>query len=143
MTETQTFQQASKFERGLAFAGLMATAAGLVVVKFVNPTSTSLFPNCPFHAMTGLNCPGCGVTRGIHALLNGDVLTALHFNLLLVIIIPALIYAIYIMVAVSFRGRPLTLPKQSPTVVYIVLVIFLVFAVLRNLPFYPFSLLAI
>jgi hypothetical protein len=130
-------------ERILAFAGLTIAIAGLISLKFLNPASSSWLPQCPFHALTGLNCPGCGATRGMHALLNGDVLTALHFNVLLVIFVPFIIYGFIALLSLAFRGRSLPPPKYSAQFAWILFVILIVFGVVRNLPFYPFNLLAI
>ncbi|MEO6703475.1 MAG: DUF2752 domain-containing protein [Jatrophihabitantaceae bacterium] len=52
-----------------------------------NP-NTSRIPLCPLHAMTGLWCPLCGVTRASHALLHGQLGTALQDNLLFVLALP-------------------------------------------------------
>ena len=41
--------------------------------------------SCPFHAATGLYCPGCGMTRATLALVSGNVQLAVHQNILLVI----------------------------------------------------------
>ena len=46
---------------------------------------------CPFRAVTGLYCPGCGMFRASDALLRGDVRQAAHYNALSVILFPALI----------------------------------------------------
>lgn len=35
---------------------------------------------CPLRALTGVPCPGCGLTRGMVALLRGDVRAALTFH---------------------------------------------------------------
>ena len=35
---------------------------------------------CPFHHLTGLDCPGCGMTRGIKALVSGDISGALSLH---------------------------------------------------------------
>ena len=35
---------------------------------------------CPFHAITGLHCPGCGVTRATLLLLKGHVADSLNMN---------------------------------------------------------------
>ncbi len=35
---------------------------------------------CPFHDLTGLNCPFCGLTRGFVALAHGDLRRAIEFN---------------------------------------------------------------
>lgn len=37
---------------------------------------------CVFKSIFGISCPGCGLTRGFRALLNGDVITAFHYNIL-------------------------------------------------------------
>ncbi len=50
----------------------------------------SLIPGCPFHALTGLYCPGCGSTRSIHALLTGNWRASLAFHPLVLPILPLL-----------------------------------------------------
>jgi len=55
--------------------------AGAVLLLFVDPNKPgNLLPKCPFNWLTGLNCPGCGATRMVHALLHGDIAAAWHFN---------------------------------------------------------------
>src|SRR3954469_4662288 len=61
----------------LALAGLAYTAGHDPNV------SGSVFPACPFHAATGLWCPGCGMTRATYALLHGDLGAALSANVFL------------------------------------------------------------
>lgn len=39
-----------------------------------------LFPPCLFHRLTGLNCPGCGMQRFVHALTNGHPIEAIAYN---------------------------------------------------------------
>jgi len=50
---------------------------------------------CPFKVMTGLPCPGCGMTRSVVALLHGDATTSFYFHplgvpLVLVVVLLAL-----------------------------------------------------
>lgn len=40
------------------------------------------FAVCPFRAVTGIPCPGCGGVRSTLALLNGDIGAAFGYNLL-------------------------------------------------------------
>ena len=63
--------------------------AGILYYVF-NPSSDSWFFKCPFHLLTGLQCPGCGSQRAIHCLLHGDLMGALHFNAFIIVIIPFL-----------------------------------------------------
>lgn len=64
--------------------------AAVLLYTETDPESSVLFPKCPFHLLTGLECPGCGSQRAIHSLLNGDIGAAAHYNLLLVLAIPYL-----------------------------------------------------
>ena len=64
--------------------------AGILYYVF-NPSSDSWFFKCPFHLITGLQCPGCGTQRAIHCLLHGDMMEALRFNAFIVVIIPFLL----------------------------------------------------
>ena len=66
--------------------GLLALAwLPLAAVVFCfNPSTHAFYPVCQFHQLTGWNCPSCGATRGLYALLHGHLLTALRDNALLV-----------------------------------------------------------
>ena len=72
-----------------ATLAVMAIAA-VVLYSAIDPESSVFFPKCPFHMLTGLECPGCGSQRAIHSLLNGDIAAAIHYNLLIVLSIPYL-----------------------------------------------------
>jgi hypothetical protein len=37
---------------------------------------------CPFKALTGFPCPGCGITKSLVFLYRGDVATSVHYHLL-------------------------------------------------------------
>ncbi len=99
----------SRKERILAAAGILTAASGAFAVGYFNPTTAGFFPVCPLHAMTGLNCPGCGMTRGFHALFHGDILSALHFNALLPAFLLVGIYLFISLGLIVIRGRGLSL----------------------------------
>ena len=65
-------------------------AAGLALFYLFDPTTTRFFPACPVRALTGFQCPGCGTTRALHALLHGDVQAAFRFNPMLFVMGTAL-----------------------------------------------------
>jgi hypothetical protein len=70
-----------------------AAAAALAVLATVDPNEPGHYPVCPFRALTGLDCPGCGSLRAIHALVQGDVVRAADHNLLLLLVAPFLVLA--------------------------------------------------
>lgn len=66
-------------------------AAALVAVPVlwhVDPEQVSWMPRCMVHSLTGWQCPGCGITRALHALLHGEFARALAYNWFFVISIP-------------------------------------------------------
>jgi hypothetical protein len=111
---------------GLAF-GAVATA-----VFAFDPERVRIYPVCPFHQWTGLWCPGCGTTRALHQLLHGNLAAAFRFNALSMALLPVAGYLIV-------RGDASTL---KPTWIWVLLVAIVAFGVLRNIPAYPFTLLA-
>jgi len=118
-----------------------ALAASLVVLYTVDPTRRMVTPPCPYLTLTGFACPGCGLTRAFHALFHGDAVTALDFNALLPIWVAVFGYLFVSLVLTAIRGRGLTWKWVSPGVLVGLLALLLIFGVVRNLPFYPFSIL--
>lgn len=140
----ESFQSNSLLNsRGFAALGIIGIASGAFFVGYFNPVTAGFFPKCPFHTLTGLNCPGCGMTRGFHALFHGDILSALHYNALLPFFAFFFGYFTLSLFLVLIRGRGLTWKLFTPTLLYIFLILTIIFAIGRNLPFYPFNLLAI
>ncbi|MGW2636175.1 DUF2752 domain-containing protein [Streptomyces sp. NPDC001348] len=113
---------------------LAAVAAAFAYVGAVDPNRPGHYPVCPLLRCTGLYCPGCGGLRSAHALVHGDLLTALHDNA------PAV--AGYLGFAVLWtvwavrtaRGRPFRI-DPSPAHLWTAGVLLLLFTVVRNLPF--------
>ncbi len=67
--------------RGTAAAVVVAGFAAVGVATAVSPATLSDGPVlCPFRHVTGLPCPGCGLTRSWVALGHGDVSSAFGFN---------------------------------------------------------------
>lgn len=124
------------------FCALLVVLLGLVVLYFFKPGQSPIYPPCPFHFITGLYCPGCGSLRAIHALLHGEILTALDFNPLMVVSIPFLAYGFISLALYRIRGRGLPQLIKHPFWVWAVLALIVIYTILRNLPFYPFSVLA-
>ena len=119
----------------IVLAVMMAGVAALVF--FFNPAAYKFYPVCQFHRLTGLNCPGCGMTRSLYALLHGNFSTALRDNALLVGGIFLLALRGGWLAVKKIRGRQTgeLLPAKF---LWPLLVVLLVFTVLRNLPAFQF-----
>lgn len=131
----------SKTERGFALLGAAGILLAFLVVGFFNPLTSAFYPKCPLLSLTGIACPGCGLTRSLHAFLHGDILTALDSNLLLPLFLFLVGYLFVSLVLAAVRGDGLNLQIFRPWLVGIFLMVIIAFGVLRNLPFYPFTVL--
>jgi hypothetical protein len=117
---------------------LTVTAAGIAaMVYFFNPSAYGIYPVCQFHRLTGWNCPGCGATRALYALLHGNLSLALRDNVLLVASVAAAALRGGWFALNRWRGRP---NGNFFPVRWLVplLVVMGVFGVLRNLPAFAF-----
>src|SRR5258708_25977788 len=92
-------------ERLTAAAGVVAMAGGSAAVTYFDPTTAGFFPVCPLYTLTGFACPGCGLTRGFHALFHGDIPTALHFNVLIPVWAAIFGYVFISSVLLAVRGK--------------------------------------
>ena len=141
MTELSIKQQFPYAERLAGAAGFFAISGGSVIVAYFDPKSQGLFPLCPLFALTGLACPGCGLTRGFHALFHGDVLTALGFNALLPVWAAIIFWVWLSCLLLAVRGKGLPMWATNPNFIWVFGIALGVFGVLRNIPAYPFSVL--
>ncbi|WP_006246228.1 DUF2752 domain-containing protein [Mycolicibacterium tusciae] len=104
---------------------------GLVYIGLGDPhRSNFLFPACPFHAATGLYCPGCGGLRMIHDVLHGDFAAAVVDNVVALIGLPLLLAWILLR---RRSGRPWMTPISAAVIVTIAVT----WTVVRNLPGFP------
>jgi Protein of unknown function (DUF2752) len=104
----------------------------VLLVAAVDPHTAGRYPVCPWLAMTGTFCPGCGGLRAVHDLAHGQVAAAVGENVLVVALVPLLaLWWLSGRFGARF-GHPRKL--LSTRVVVVAAVVVLAFAVLRNLP---------
>ena len=123
------------------FLGL-AMLPCLALVYARNPEEPGLFPPCPFYSLTGLNCPGCGTLRGLHQLLHGNLIGAFGYNPYAMLALPIIAYAFLNAVLSTVWGRGLPTVFVHPALIWGMLAAVIAFWVLRNVPIYPFTVLA-
>jgi hypothetical protein len=133
----------------LKLAGVFTVIIVVACFLFLfNPASSGFYPPCPFHKLTGLYCPGCGSLRASHQLLHGNLFSALDLNPLMVLSLPFLGYSLisYSMMnsgrLACRAGRRFPQIFLPPILIWMILGVILAFWVLRNIPAYPFSVLA-
>ncbi|MFI9821288.1 DUF2752 domain-containing protein [Streptomyces sp. NPDC052013] len=113
---------------------LAAVAGAFAYVGAVDPNEPGHYPACPLLRLTGLYCPGCGGLRSAHAVVHGDLLTALQANAPAVLGYAAFAVLWTVWVVRTLRGEPLRL-DPPPLLLWSLGALLLVFTVVRNLPF--------
>lgn len=112
-------------------ATLAAITLAALIYWGIDPMS-GFFPRCLFHTLTGLQCPGCGTQRAIHALLHADIPTAWHHNALLFILLP--IIALIILAESAPRRFPrLHAALTSTPAIFFILALITLWTIIRNL----------
>jgi hypothetical protein len=129
-------------EKSILAAMTTLAGAAAIVVFAVDPARSGLYPPCVFHALTGLSCPGCGSARAVHELLHGHVMAALRFNPAAVLFLPVLGAAWMARAIRVATGRPHRPVAISNVWVLVILASIIVYWIARNIPAYPFGLLA-
>lgn len=113
------------------YLGLFLIGGGVIYLKVFIPVTGLSIP-CVFNHVTGLYCPGCGMTRASLALFSGDIYQSFRYNMLIFILLPLLI----LFYVLEKKGKV----KLSQSIMFGMLVITIAFGILRNLE--PFSWLA-
>ena len=123
--------------------GLLAAVCGVVAVLYLHsPYDSGIYAACPFKALTNFHCPGCGTLRGLHELFHGHLASAFGLNPLMVLVLPFIAYSILKYIAAGILGRKEHKVFIHSALIWSLLVVIISFWVLRNLPYYPFTLLA-
>lgn len=125
-----------------ALAGTaIAIPAGIWLLRTYDPNAAgNPFPPCMFQAFTGYFCIGCGLTRALHALVHGDIVGAFSMNPLAMLTLPV----VPLLVAAAYGWKPRWLQPLMRVVgePKFWLVVLPAYWIARNLPWFPFTLLA-
>lgn len=94
---------------------------------------------CVYYELSGLYCPGCGITRATFSLLQLDFYQAIRYNAFVIIIIPLVgLYVIGGIYAWLFN-KPNFMDNKIPPAIWIIFIVtLLLYGVLRNIPQFAF-----
>ncbi|MBC7912090.1 MAG: DUF2752 domain-containing protein [Pyrinomonadaceae bacterium] len=134
------FNFSERTERRWKLAAMLFTivAAGSYLFLF-DPASGVGYPSCPFRALTGFDCPGCGSLRGLHQLLHGNLAAAFAFNPLMALSAPFVGYSFLSYALLALRGRSLPRVFLPARVIWLLLLLVVSFGIVRNTSLYPFK----
>jgi len=119
---------------------MLAAAVGYVLAYDPSDRTPDPTGPCLWHALFGIDGPGCGGTRMIWYLLHGDLIQAARHHLAALIALPVVLYALAAWTAAATFGRRLPTPRIPRSAWLGYAAFFLLYTVvLRNLPWEPFT----
>jgi hypothetical protein len=114
--------------------GLLTAALLLFVALLLYPPArVSFYPACPIHQFLGVDCPGCGATRALAALLHGHLMDAIRLNALFVLLLPVALAGAIESYRRAIRPGAFRWPQPPAPTLYATLAAAVVFTVARNL----------
>ena len=131
------------FARSIIPFGIpLIVIGGATTLFYLNPSDYSFFPKCTFYTATGYSCPGCGSTRALFNLTHGNILEALRLNpgLIALIVLSLTDYIRYMMTIKQTKKFHSLFGNMK--LVFTVIGLMIVYGIIRNLPWIPFTNLA-
>lgn len=89
------------------------------------------FPKCDFYKKTGYLCPACGNTRSVQALLRGQILTSLGYNITPMLFL-VLAMAFYTEVVAFLFGKSLRIIPRNYVFLVVLLSCLVIYYIARN-----------
>lgn len=95
--------------------------------------ATGIAIPCLFYKVTGLRCPGCGVSRMCIALMKGNIAEAARYNSLLFFLLPFLLLILGDYLFRYVKTGRFVLRRWQNAVLYVMIVALVIFGILRNI----------
>lgn len=106
----------------------------ILIFYRLNPVDYWFMPKCPIKLLTGLNCPGCGFQRALHAVLHGNVTEAISYNFFFVYAIPYFFSFIVVWLMPNCRARAYIKGViEHKYVLYFYITTFVLWFIIRNI----------
>lgn len=110
---------------------ILIVALGVVYYYF-DPSDTAWMPRCLWKTLTSTDCPGCGSQRMIHALVHGDISSALNANAFAVCMLPVISFMIWLELTRKSHPR-LYANVHHPLLIWLLAGVVLAWWILRNI----------
>lgn len=107
--------------------------AAAMLLRFPPEQYAQFYPQCPVFSFLHLQCPGCGTTRALAALLHGHINEALSLNALTTLLMPPAAIYTALCYARFLQRLPIRLPQPSRSAIYAALAVAGIFMVVRNI----------
>ncbi len=109
---------------------LILIGIGALYALFVHFTGVGI--PCPIYSITGLQCPGCGISRMFLALLRLDISAAFQYNPVVLCLLPLLILVgarkIYLYIRYNKKKD-----RFCDALIWVMIVVLVLFGILRNI----------
>lgn len=115
-------------------ATLLVLAAYYVAVKLIGKGIP-----CVLYLITDKYCPGCGITRALMALIEGDLVAAIGYNAYVVLLLlPALAFGARRAYVYVKCGDEFSYNNVEKVLLLVAFVLMIAFTVMRNMPEFAF-----
>ena len=98
---------------------------------------------CINYSLFHIYCPGCGTGRALYDIVHLNFIAALDHNILFTLLLPIFFYVLLkLYIIIIFKKDILPFFKITKFRSYALIIIILAFFVSRNIPLFPFTILA-
>lgn len=120
------------------FIGFSLLLVFLVGIKFIS-TNYNMGLMCVFNKITGLYCPGCGMTRAVFSMMDLEFYQAFRYNIFSIMLLPVLIIYFVGEIYGWLFSRKNPIDTKIPKLFWIIIVVLmLMYGILRNISMFYF-----
>ena len=105
----------------------------ILILYLILGNAIHFYIPCPIHELTGLYCPGCGITRMLISIVKLDFASAFRYNQLLFIMLPFFLFLLINYIYSLIKKKEPIYKKINKKVWYFLIIVLLIYGVLRNI----------